>query len=218
MDWLYRLWKSEIVKLFTVTYNGLIEELSNNDWKFLTKMSQTCKISKNSDHRILEKNKVNIYYNILKILRFTTEEINIIYNSYIKNKEKSTNFEKYLRRKGCTNRESIYGNIMYGITYNVMINDALSCSLENIDTHIVFYGVVLGIFERNEVSSGSQILSIRFSDKYNIAKYFPGYIRNKEMWDYLKTRWLNRSNFYGVITGNYTYDLIKKQSTIFDYE
>lgn len=222
LDWLYQLWKSEKVKIFTITYNGIIREMVKDDWKFLTKMSSTCKLSIDDDYRILQRNKSKIIFNVLKTLGFTTIEINDMYNSFLsKNdrKEYYSKFENYLRRNGTTERELLYSNVISSSYVINNLNTALCGTIEdkNMDRHLVQRGSLLGIFERNVIATNSSNFRVRFSDKYDIAKYFPGYIRNKEMWDYLKTRWLNRNEFYGIVTGSYHYSLIKKQSTMMDF-
>ncbi len=223
LDWLYQLWKVEKVRIFTITYNGTIKEMTKEDWKFLPKMSQTCKLSVDNDYRMLQKNKVKIFYNTLKSLKFTTEEITNMYNSFTTKDDRKkyySKFENYLNRSGSTKREILYADVIGSTHHIVKLNKALHGNIEdeNIDRHLVQHGTILGLFEKNDIHTNSVQLRIRFSDKYNVAKYFPGYIKNKEMWDYLKTRWLDRSEFYGIVTGTYQYTLIKKQSTIADYD
>ena len=220
LDWLYQLWKSEKVRIFTVTYNGIIKEMIKEDWKFLPKLSQTCKISSEEDNRILQKNKAIIFYNVVNTLGFTTDEITNIYNSFKSRKTKNREFAQYLRRDGSTMREVLYSDVYYSISSINDLNKCMCCMIEreNIRNHNLMYnGSVLGLLENSNTQTKSLQLRIRFSDKYNVAKYFPGYIKNKEMWDYLKTRWLNRDEFYGILTGIYHYSLIKKQKTMLDY-
>lgn len=222
LDWLYQLWKSEKVKIFTITYDGIIRELIKTDWKFLTKMSNTCKLSVDDDYRILQKNKSRIIFNVLKSFEFTTKEISEMYNSFLsKNDRKKyySKFENYLRRNDTTKRELLYANVISSAYFINNLNDALHRTIEekNMDRHLVQRGALLGLFERNEVYTNDSHLRIKFLDKYDIAKYFPGYIKNKEMWDYLKTRYLSRNEFYGVVTGTYSYKLIKQQSMLEDF-
>ena len=62
---------------------------------------------------------------------------------------------------------------------------------------------------------------IQFIDKFNIAKYFPGYLRNKEMWDYCKNkqRIFTIDEFRGIVEGReHCLKLIKQQSkSLADY-
>ena len=41
----------------------------------------------------------------------------------------------------------------------------------------------------------------KFIDRFDICKYFPGYLRNKEIWDKLRRQNLNSRQFDNVITG-----------------
>lgn len=53
MDWLRKFIKEEKLKVFTVSYDGIIEEKKYKDFDFLSEMSQTCKISCETDDMIL---------------------------------------------------------------------------------------------------------------------------------------------------------------------
>jgi len=221
LNWLFQLWKSEEVKIFTITYNGIIKEMIKDDWKFLPKISSDCKISIDDDYKILQKNKSKILFNVLKELHFTTKEINNMYKSYESRVDKKeSNFGRYLKRNNTTEREILYANIIASSYLINILNKTLNVNIEEdrMDRHIVQHGSSLGLFERNAINTNSSNFRVRFCDKYDIAKYFPGYIRNKEMWDYLKIRWLNRNEFYGLVTGTFQYTLIKNQSTIMDYK
>lgn len=220
LDWLYQLWKSEKVKTFTITCDGIIEEMVKDDWNFLSKKSQTCIISSDNDNRVLNRNKSIILCNILKSCGFSTNEINILYNLFLSrnDKKKHDTFKGCLSKSENTNREHLLYEILHGMTVISHLNNFMyGISNDNDVNKYLYNGVVLGLFERNDAHPKSNQMRIHFSDKYNIAKYFPGYIRNKEMWDCLKTRWLNRNEFYGVITGTYTYKLIKQQSMLKDF-
>jgi len=214
LRWLYELWLCEKIKIFTITHNGIIREMVKEDWNFLSK------ICHEDEYISLQKNIPIMIRNVLRASDFTTKEINNMYNLFLtRNNEKDKGFQQYLRRKNSTEREVLYSNILYSIKSINVLNDCMYCNTkdENIRGELINNGTILGLFERNDVKSGSQLLRIRFSDKYDIAKYFPGYITNMKMWNYLKTRWLKRNEFYGIIRGEYHYSLIKKQSTMTDY-
>lgn len=214
IDWLYQLWKSEKIKIFTITYDGVIREMSKDDWNFLSKVSYN-----DTD---VQKNKASIFCNILKVYGFTTEEFTDLYNPYRSIKDKIYNdFESYLRRKDSTQREIQYANIIKSMRGITNIDNSLYGNIDQIlfskGANVIQDSVMLCLFERNDVNPHSNQMRIHFSDKYNIAKYFPGYVKNKELWDYLKTRWLNKNEFYGVVNGSYTYKLIKQQSTLEEF-
>lgn len=219
LDWLYQLWESEKVRMFTVTYNGVIKEITNDDWKFLPSLSQTCKLSIDDDIRVLQKNRATIFLNVLKSNSFTTKEIYKMYMTYMINHNGKRNFNKYLMRNGHSSREELYYDIINSVYKVDNLNNAFKGKMEYNDISRIFkYGYVLGLIDRPESYNTNSQISVKFSDKYDIAKYFPGYIKNKGMWDYLKTRWLDRSEFYGIITGTYMLDFIKKQHQLSDYK
>lgn len=63
--------------------------------------------------------------------------------------------------------------------------------------------VILGIFYQNNFDGHNKHARIQFVDKFNIAQYFPGYLKNKEMWDYCKSkqRIFTISELNGIIEG-----------------
>lgn len=68
----------------------------------------------------------------------------------------------------------------------------------------------LGIFELISCR-GNRSVS-RFVDKFDVCKYFPGYIRNKEIWDKYKN--CNISNEHMNVLCN---ESLKHNKTVFDY-
>lgn len=222
LDWLYQLWKNEKVKIFVISHDGIIREIAKDDWNFLPKISQTCRISTDDDRRIIQKNKALISCRVLKALGFTTKEINDMYKSFESREVKNeyNNFMRYLKREENTDRETLYSDTWYSLYRIELINDILSCQLNvKRSSSIGHLPFNIGLYERNSttIQANSNQIRIRFADKYDIAQYFPGYIRNKTMWDYLKTRWLTRNEYYGIIEGRYEFSLIKNQNLLGDY-
>lgn len=212
MDWLYQYMKEDIIRIFTITHDGIIKETCNKDFSFLPKMSTTCKRSEDEDFRILQKNRANIASNILIGHGFTTEEINDMYETYrIINKceDKKHDFVAWLKREGCTDRELGYHNIFKALYVLEKINKILDCefSHKNNETYSVFFSIKIGLLERDKNKR------IRFVDKYNIAQYFPGYIRNKELWDYLEKHNVDQKTFYAIIRRETDFLWWKKNQT-----
>lgn len=219
MDWLYQYKKKGKVRVFTVTYNGIIKEMSDADFSFLPKTSTTCKTGKEEDFRILEKNKSNIALNVLKGYGFTTDEMNDMRNSYKAQSTEYDKFDHWLNRKERTEREYDYANIFRAIGNLENINRILNCACNTDRTYQKVSGLAfhIGIFGRNkdDVRGTDKYVRIYFADKYNIAQYFPGYIRKKELWDYLRTHNVSQKTFYAIIRGETDYLWwIKNQTTI----
>lgn len=218
LDWLYQYMKSGKMNIFTITSDGIIRELSDDDFSFLPDMSLTCGRSEEEDFRILRKNRPNIILNILKGHKFTVEETDHIYSLFKSNEEYSS-FCAWSTRKenGRTDRELEYGYIRdLRIEH---INNVLDCMIGY--THksdgqprssrsLLYMLLVSGLFERKNDR-------IYFVDVCNVAQYFPAYIRKKELWDFLREHGVNEKTFNAIIRGETDYLWwIKGQTTIDD--
>lgn len=209
MDWLYQFYKSEKARIFTITVDGIIKELVNEDFSFIVNFSNTCILSRDEDHRILQRNKSNVAFNVLKGHGFTTDEINNWYDMYMKNTG-NISFRRWLIRK--ENREKELASIINALYDIIDINEMLNCTLENI--RAISNSSILGLIEGN---GNSKYTRIRFIDKDDISRYFPGYIRRKELWDYLRTHTINHKTFIATIKGEYDYlKDYKNQKSIVD--
>lgn len=202
LDWLYRYMKLDQLKVFAVNHKGEIKELSKKDFDFISDISVTCKIGKDSDFRILNKNKDIIFENVLKGNRFTTDYIYNIRNIW-KNKrsiqEKDSNFKLWCTRQK-DKRINLLGHIMLNVNNLNDINDVF-------DGNIIMNrgqnaATVLGIFDSEGNRTGNRI---KFVDRINVVQYFPAYIRNKEKWDRHKGRWLTAKQLEGIIEGKVDY-------------
>lgn len=209
LDWLYQFCKLGKVKLFTITMNGLIRELEDKDFEFIKNFSSTCKLSEYEEHRILEKNKSNIAYNILKGCGFTTEEINNFYNEFEKNNE-GLRFMSWLMKKGGRKKE--LGKIRHTISSLPTVNNILKCNMKG-DIRATRLSI-LGIIEGNENNyfGNDKYARIRYSDKYSI-----GYFDKKDLWDYWRNHTVDNITFNATIRGEFDYlKHYKNQKTIDD--
>lgn len=84
LDWLYKYFKEEKIRIFTITHNGIIKELKDEDFVFLLNKSLTCKKGEDDDLRILQRNKLKIALNVFKGHGFTTDEIKKLHKTYTK--------------------------------------------------------------------------------------------------------------------------------------
>ena len=217
MTWLVKLMSEEKLKVFTIKYDGTVKELTTKDFDFLKDVSQTCVMSYDSDQRILNRNKLKIKRNVLRGHNFTQEEINQFESEFDNRKDKKEPqaFNFYMKSKN--KRCELYGNVIYSIGELPSINDSLSCNIDK--DNRTFCEVTLGLFYQNDFMGNNKNAHIKFIDKFNIAQYFPGYIRNKETWDYCKKkqRIFTMNEFRGIINGTFNYQFIKKQSTMEDF-
>ncbi len=215
MDWLYQYKKEGKIRVFTITYNGIIRETADKDFSFLSNVSMTCNRGKDEDFRVITKNRANITLCVLKGRGFTNHEINNMYNLYRGNNKEYGSFNSWLSREGCTEREKEYYYMRKSINLE-FVNNVLSCTIDINDggsqhgsrshRYMLIY---LGLVDVDKYDR------IYFVDKCDIAQYFPGYIRKKELWDYLRTHNVSQKTFYAIIRGETDYLWwIKNQTTI----
>jgi len=218
MTWFIKLMKDETLKAFTIKYDGTVTGLTTKDFDFLKNVSQTCQIGYDNDERILNRNKLRIFHNVIKGYNFTQEEITQFENAFYNRMNKNIANHQFLKKSN--NKKCIlYGHILDTISRLLSINQLLCCNIKQNEELNVRYGVTLCLFEQNNFNGKSKHSRICFSDKYNIAQYFPGYIKNKELWDYCKNkqRVFTINDFSGLVTGTFNYDFIKKQSMLEDF-
>lgn len=95
----------------------------------------------------------------------------------------------------------MYGYILHAIGNLPYINRLLIRDIDYdrpINTSIKLFAKILGIFD---IRGRGNNPTTKFVDRFNICKYFPGYLRNKEIWDKLRGHYLNARQFDNVITG-----------------
>ncbi len=199
--WLYRHVKEGTLRTFVIRYDGFIKEIFLKDLEFISKISQTCSVSRESDERVLERNKLTIMNRVLEWQGFTTDEFNKMYDAFKLSEHKD--FDAWLNRDGHTEREIIYYYINRAMTTLKDINNVLSLRVNidkksNIRTYS-HYMKILGLIDVKNVGRSADMRI--FADYPKIAEYFPGYIDNKRLWDDLKTRYIKYSTFCSLATG-----------------
>jgi hypothetical protein len=200
-DWFYHHMKEGILRVFVIRYDGIVREVFLKDFEFISKISQTCPISRESDERILERNKLVIMNNVLEWYKFTTDEFNKMYDAF--KLSGSDDFDAWLNRDGHTDRETLYYYINRAMTTLKDINNVLACRIDiNKKSYIrtyAHYMKILGLIDFKSVGTAADMRI--FADYPKIAEYFPGYIINKGLWDGLKNRYIRYNTFCGVATG-----------------
>lgn len=205
MDWFRKLMKEEKLKVFTVSYDGIIEHKEYKDFDILSEKSQTCPIAAETDDMTLNGNKMKIFANVTKGYIFTQEEIDKFDNDYrslkvneIDNVSKKGGMCDFLIRQN-DERAKLYGYVLHAIGSLPIINQLLNreCNKDGQYSGIRF-AKILGIF--NTEGHSKKVIT-EFIDRFDICKYFPGYLRNKEIWNKLKGHNLNTRQFGNIVEG-----------------
>ncbi len=94
MSWFVKYIKEEKLKVFTIKYNGLVKELTIDDFNFLEEIHS-------NDEICLDTNKLKIYKNVLKGYNFTQKEI----DDYYEERDKLSFDKGLLKWKDMTEKE-----------------------------------------------------------------------------------------------------------------
>jgi len=201
MTWIIKLMKENTLKVFAIKYDGTVKELTTKDFDFLKKISHTCNISYETDDMILNRNKLKIYINVIRGYKFTQEEIDNFYKELIAN---STKHRKILFMQSNNERCKLYGYILHAIGNLPLSNMSLSMNIDKYDRHVKYDLVFLGILENVETYTKRNF--VRLIDKFDICKYFPGYVRNKEQWNRYRNINIDSNTFEKIAVGNYRFE------------
>lgn len=206
-DWLYQFMKTDKVKVFTISYDGNIAQVSRKEFSFLLKTSLTCKLNRDSDRNILDINKFSIMELLLKNYNFTTEEINEMYGEFNKFPEDKV-FLKWAQSKKSSSRTQLFGRILSAIGNLQLINNLLD--IDGAEVKLTrsnkTYFVTLGLFDVKGNAKGAKTF---FVDKFKVADYFPGYLRNKETWDFLRLKYVTFRTLNQIVTNAITINEIE---------
>ncbi|MDA0525666.1 hypothetical protein [Methanococcoides alaskense] len=197
MDWFYQYMKLGKLKVFTISFDGAIEETSLEQFKFIFDKSVLCKLAHDSDYQIIDRNKFKIMHALLADNEFTSDELDLLRENFKNEKMKFKSYNTWLRRKNCTERERLLSYILSSVGNLYAVNSILCCSTENMGNKEAQLRtlLILGIFENKFISNNRNIC---FKDKFKIAQYIPGYVRNKVNWDSLKGESMQISTFWNL--------------------
>ena len=207
MDWFRQYMKEDKLKVFTVSHEGVVEEKMYKDFDFLSKVSRTCKIASGTDDMILDKHKMNIFTNVIKGHGFTQDEIDKFednYNEYcvtnkikIDCKEEENDRMKVFLLKQNDERAKLYAYISYAVNNLAGINQFLDRKTQkkNYSDNTRLYAKILGIFDTHGYTHKC---ITRFVDRFDICKYFPGYLRNEKVWSKLRGHGLNNRQLENI--------------------
>lgn len=205
LTWLIKLMREETLKVFSIKYDGFVRELAIKDFDFLEKLHS-------SDEIILNKNKLKIYQNVLYGHNFTQEEISEFESEFDKRIDRSkemcsSNFFKISDNERC----KLYGFVRQALGNLSGINMCLD--MNNDDSSDKRNALNVGIFEIvGNCGNGNYVNHMKFVDKFDICKYFPGYLRQEKHWLTYKGNEMDGRTFSNMCRGFY-----KNTATIFDY-
>ena len=194
MNWCVEYMKENTLKTFSIKYDGLVKELTIEDFDFLKQIHS-------DDEIILNKNKLKIYRNAIKCYKFTQKEIDEYYKEHDKLSTEKKNDEdiRELLSKSKNPRSVLHLNILRALRTLPGINELLNMKM--IERRRLFEAGYLGIFEL--VSSHGNKSIMKFVDKFDVCQYFPGYVRNKEVWNRYKNCNLSSGHVNDLCRGMY---------------
>lgn len=213
MNWCIEYMKENTLKTFSIKYDGLVKELTIEDFDFLKQIHS-------DDEIILDMNKLKIYRNALKGYNFTQEKISKFYEEYDELLTENRNEDNELLIKNKKSKVvdllaksknveiSLHANIIRALRTLPGINEVLEMRM--VERRRLFEAGYLGIFEL--VSSHGNKSIMKFVDKFDVCKYFPGYVRNKEIWNKYKNCNLSNSQINELCSGLY-----KNNKSLLDY-
>lgn len=198
MNWLVKYMKEGKAKVFAIGYDGLAKELSSKDFDFLKDISQTCILGYENDERILNRNKLKIFRDTLRCHNFSQDDIDRVREYANDNKQNREKLEIFARKQK-DKRIKLFGSILHATGRLPSINNFLDM---NVDGHGQCMGgkwdaSFIGIFD---LYGDSHNATVRFVDRFNVCKYFPGYLRNKDKWDKLRGRNLTSRQLESIVT------------------
>lgn len=194
MEWIIELMEENKLKVFSIKYDGLVKELTTRDFDFI-------KISENEI--VLNKNKLKIFRNVVNGYNFNQDEISKFYFLFSnRNKNTEENSSIGFFTKSDNKRCKLYGNILQSIASLVEINNLLDMNSKNRNDR--YYATYLGIFEViSNHNSGKIGNHMKFVDKFDVCKYFPGYLRREKIWDVYKDREMGGNFFSELCIGRF---------------
>jgi len=178
--WFVKYVQDGLLKVFIVSHDGQIKDVSYEDLKFLN----------NFENSIVGGNKIKIISQVLYGYGYTTTEIREFRNEKRQNEDK-TAFQTWLKKKEHPQRKKILGYILQSMSELNYIDDFLF--RKRTDWKRVYSPApFLGILKKE-----NNLWSLE--DRYDIIRYFPGYLENKLFWNKIKNKKYLTEDFLNII-------------------
>ena len=178
--WFVKYVQDGLLKVFIVSHDGQIKNVSHEELKFLNNLGNSS----------FEGNKIKIISQVLYGYGYTATEIRKFRNEKKQNESKKA-FVTWLREKEHSKRTKTLGYVLQSMS-----------SLNLIDKFFFRKNVHWNGF--NGAASFLGIVDYQqglwsLEDKYDIIQYFPGYLENKSFWDGLKHKKFQADDFLNII-------------------
>ena len=178
--WFVKYVQDGLLKVFIVSHDGQIKDVSYEDLKFLS----------NFENSIAGGNKIKIISQVLYGYGYTTTEIREFQNEkrQIENKK---SFGRWLREKEHSQRKKTLGYVIHSMSLLSLMDEFFF--RKNVDwNRFTSSASVLGIMEFQQ-----GLWSLE--DRFDIIQYFPGYLENKSFWDSLKHTKFRADEFLSIV-------------------
>ena len=180
LEWFVKYVRDGLLKVFIVSHDGQIKDVSYEDLKFLS----------NFENSIAGGNKIKIISQVLYGYGYTTTEIRKFRNEKRQNESKKA-FVTWLREKEHPQRKKTLGYVIRSMSELNYIDNFLF--RKRTDWKRVYSPApYLGILKKE-----NNLWSLE--DRFDIIQYFPGYLENKLFWDEIKNKKYRTDDFLNII-------------------
>ena len=178
--WFVKYVHDGLLKVFIVSHDGQIKEVSYEDLKFLN----------NFGNASFEGNKIKIISQVLYGYGYTTTEIREFRNEKRQIESKKA-FVTWLREKEHSQRKKTLGYVLQSMSLLSLMDEFFF--RKNVGwNRFISFASFLGIvdFHRGLWS---------LEDRFDIIQYFPGYLENKSFWDGLKHKKFRADEYLNIV-------------------
>lgn len=180
LKWFVKYVQDDLLKVFTVSHDGQIKELSYEDLKFLNNLGISS----------FEGNNIKIISQVLYGHGYTATEIREFRNEKRQIESKKA-FVTWLREKEHSQRKKTLGYVLQSMSLLNLIDEFFfrkNVHWNGFNGAASFLGIV-------DYQQGLWSLE----DRYGIIQYFPGYLENKSFWDDLKHKKYQANEFLNIV-------------------
>ncbi len=129
LDWLYKLIKEHKLTIFTMDYKGNIKERCLGDFSFISKISTTCDVGRDSDARILD-SKYDILKKLISFYDIRQSDVDK-YGKKFKENRKHRDFRTFMIHSD-DDKSKKFGYVLNGLAHLDLINNILDGNITDI--------------------------------------------------------------------------------------